>query len=153
MTAQQRAAQAQKNFLDGYNCPQSVVHAFDDVLQKNGIDVEAALRLASPFGGGMGRMREVCGAVSGMFMILGLLEGYSDPAAFDAKADLYATAQELAAAFREEHGTILCRELLGLQKGPDAPTPERRTAAYYADRPCAAYCETAARVLAEHLGE
>lgn len=149
MLAEERAELARKNFLAGYNCPQSVVHAFDDVLLENGIDPSTALRLASPFGGGMGRMREVCGAVSGMLMIIGLLEGYNDSEAYDAKADLYAHIQELASAFREEHGTILCRDLLGLAEGTSASAPEKRTQAYYHNRPCAEFCATAARLVGE----
>lgn len=152
MSAEEREARARENFLAGHNCPQSVVHAFDDVLEENGIDPVVALRLASPFGGGMGRMREVCGAVSGMLMILGLVDGYDDPTEDDKKAELYAHVQQLADGFRAEHGTILCRELLRLQKeGADAPTPEKRTEAYYHARPCAEFCATAARLVGEYL--
>ncbi len=151
MDAAQRAERARENFLGGCNCPQSVVLAFDDVLAKCGIDADTAARLASPFGGGMGRMREVCGAVSGMLMVLGLVEGYSDPEDFEAKKELYEHVQELAGQFRDEHGTILCRELLELGKGPDAPVPEKRSEAYYHERPCAEFCATAARVLGEYL--
>ena len=152
MEAMEREARARNNFLDGCNCPQSVVRAFDDVLREHGIDPEVAMRLASPFGGGMGRMREVCGAVSGMLMVLGLVEGYDDPADDVAKAELYAHVQELAGQFRQEHGTIICRELLARGEGPDDPTPAARTAAYYHERPCAEFCATAARVLGEYLG-
>lgn len=153
MLAEQRAERARQCFLAGHNCPQSVVNAFDDVLEDNGIDLATAVRLASPFGGGMGRMREVCGAVSGMLMILGLLEGYDDPAADDAKARLYERVQELADEFRAENGSILCRELLGLSEGPSEPTPSARTEAYYHSRPCAEYVASAARILAEHMGD
>lgn len=151
MEAWEREACARKNFLEGSNCPQSVVRAFDDVLVDHGIAPTMAMRLASPFGGGMGRMREVCGAVSGMLMVLGLVEGYDDPSDDEAKAVLYEHVQELAGAFREEHGTILCRELLGLAEGPDKPIPEKRSAAYYHDRPCAEFCASAARILGEYL--
>lgn len=151
MTPAERSDIARKNFLAGHNCPQSVIHAFDDILEANGIDPTVALRLASPFGGGMGRMREVCGAVSGMLMVLGLVEGYDDPAADDAKAELYETVQDMAASFKDENGSILCRELLGLNEGPDVPTPEKRTAAYYHARPCAEYCACAARIAGERL--
>ena len=153
MTAGERADMARRNFLEGYNCSQSVVLAFTDVLEEQGIDARTMARLASPFGGGMGRMREVCGAVSGMLMVLGLTEGYDDAKAFAAKKELYQKVQELCGAYREENGSIVCRELLGLAKGPDAPVPEKRTDAYYRKRPCPELCACAARILAEARGE
>ena len=149
MDADERAKRAMDNFREGYNCPQSVVHAFDDVLEANGIDPDTALRLASPFGGGMGRLREVCGAVTGMFMLLGLLEGFSDPEEYDGKAALYEDAQRLAEEFRRQQGSILCRDLLGLSDGPSESAPERRTEAYYESRPCAELCAYAARLVEE----
>lgn len=152
MNSEERAALARQNFLAGHNCPQSVVAAFSDVLQENGIDVQTAIRMVSPFGGGMGRMREVCGAVSGMFVILGLVEGYDDPEDYDGKKELYEHVQELAGRFREQNGTILCRELLGLQEGPDAAAPEQRTEEYYHRRSCDEYVACAARILGEYLG-
>lgn len=127
------AEKAQAFFLEGYNCAQSVMLAFADDL---GLDLETAARLASSFGGGMGRLREVCGALSASFMILGLREGYSSPTDDDAKGRQYARVQEIAAQSRAIHGTILCRDLLGLAEGPDQPTPSKRTAEYYATRPC-----------------
>lgn len=151
MDAKKREARARDNFLKGYNCPQSVVHAFDDVLEEHGMDSGSVLRLASTFGGGMGRLREVCGAVSGMFMILGVQEGYDDPDEYDGKAALYEDAQRLAERFRAEQGSILCRELLGLGEGSSESVPEHRTESYYANRPCSELCACAARLLAEHL--
>ncbi len=151
MDASERGEKARDNFLQGYNCAQSVVLAFEDVLDEAGIDANVAARLSSPFGGGMGRMREVCGAVSGMLMVLGLVEGYDDPKAFAAKKELYARVQELAGAYAQENGSIVCRELLGLGKGSSEATPERRTDAYYRKRPCPELCACAARILAEHL--
>ena len=151
MTADERAELARSNFLRGCNCPQSVVLAYEDVLTACGIDVRTAARLASPFGGGMGRLREVCGAMSGMLMIEGLVEGYDDPEAFEAKSELYERVQGLAKSFGKENGSILCRELLGLGEGPDQPTPQQRTEQYYQSRPCAEICATAARILHEHL--
>ena len=142
-----RAERARNNFRAGYNCPQSVVHAFDDVLEANGIDPDTALRLVSPFGGGMGRLREVCGAVTGMFALLGLLEGFSDPEEYDGKAALYEDAQRLAEEFRSMQGSILCRDLLGLSDGPSESSPERRTQAYYESRPCAELCACAASLV------
>ncbi len=150
MDAHERAERARKNFLAGYNCTQSVVVAFGDVFEEQGLDLDAVTRLASPFGGGMGRMREVCGAVSGMLMVLGIVEGYDEPKAFKAKKQLYEHVQELAESYRAENGSIVCRELLGLGSGADDPTPERRTEAYYRKRPCAELCACAARIVAEH---
>lgn len=152
MGAEERAQAARQNFLAGYNCAQAVVLAFEDVLAEQGVDASTALRLASPFGGGMGRMRETCGAFSGMLMVLGLLEGYNAPKAFAAKKELYEKVQELAGAYRAENGSVVCREILGLKKGPDTPTPEKRTEGYYRKRPCAELCACAARILGRHAG-
>ena len=151
--ANERAELAHKNFLSGYNCAQSVVMTYVDVFEEAGIDPELAAKLASPFGGGMGRMREVCGCVSGSLMVLGLVEGYNDAKAYAAKKRLYEEVQEIASRYRDENGSIVCRELLGLGKGTDAPTPERRTEAYYRKRPCADLCASAARIMAEFLNE
>lgn len=151
MTADERADLARQNFLEGYNCAQSVVLAFEDVLAKDGIDRQTAARLSSPFGGGMGRMREVCGTVSGMLMLLGLVDGYDDAEAYDEKAELYERVQSLARVFREQNGSIVCRELLELPEGPDEPTPEQRSTKYYHKRPCAELCACSARILQEYL--
>jgi C_GCAxxG_C_C family probable redox protein len=148
-----RAERARENFLAGYNCSQSVVMAFSDLIEDAGVDAGAVCRLASPFGGGMGRLREVCGCVSGSLMVLGLVRGYDDPRDYAAKKRLYAEVQELAAANRDENGSIVCRELLGLGKGPDDPAPERRSDAYYRKRPCPELCAVAARILATHLAQ
>ena len=143
----QRAADL---FHQGYNCAQSVFAAFCDDL---GIDMETALKLAAPFGGGMGRMREVCGAVSGMFLVAGLEYGYTDPKAFGAKADHYQLIQELAQKFREENHSIICRELLGLGAGSDCPVPEKRTSEYYRKRPCAELVACAAGIMEQKMAE
>ncbi len=140
--------QARAYFLEGYNCSQSVFLAFHEEL---GLDKEMAARLASSFGGGMGRLREVCGAVSGMFLAAGLLQGYSDPRDAEGKKAQYALVQELAEAFRNKNGSIVCRELLGLDHKSDAPTPQARTREYYAKRPCADLVADAARILEERL--
>jgi len=144
------AGKARALFHQGYNCAQSVLLAFAEEL---GMDWETAARLSSSFGGGMGRLREVCGAVSAMFLIAGLLRGYSDPADTDAKAEHYRRIQELAAQFRARHGTILCRELLGLSEGPDHYVPAERTDAYYARRPCDDCIGDAAAIIAAFLSE
>ena len=119
-------------FKSGYNCAQAVFVAFSDVT---GLDEKTALMLSSSFGGGMGRMREVCGAVSGMFMVAGQLYGYSSPTDNDTKKEHYALIQRMAAKFREKNGSIICRELLGTNDS--APNPTERTDRFYKKRPCA----------------
>ena len=115
---------ARAYFLEGYNCAQSVVLAFQKEL---GIEKEAAARLASSFGGGMGGLREVCGAVSGMFLAAGLLYGYSDPKDTAGKKEQYERVQILAHEFSGRNGSIICRELLGPGHQSDSPTPSART--------------------------
>lgn len=140
---------AKQYFLQGYNCSQSVLLAFCDDL---GIDEQTATLIASPFGGGMGRLREVCGTMSGAFMVLGLKRGYSKPKDTQGKAKLYSEVQELAAKFKEDNGSIICRELLGLRiKGKDTPEPSERTKEYYKARPCSELCRYAADTLDEFL--
>ena len=133
-------------FLEGFNCAQAVVVAFCDVT---GMDKQAAAKLAAPFGGGMGRMREVCGAVSGMLMVLSQLYGYDTPGDDASKKVLYSRVQELAGKFREENGSIVCREIL--KNPPSDPNPTPRTAEFYARRPCAKMVMTAARLMEEFM--
>ena len=135
-------------FLGGYNCAQSVVVAFSDLT---GLDVDFSARMASSFGGGMGRMREVCGAVSGMLMVLGLLYGYDTPGDDVSKKQQYTVVQELSGKFRQEVGSIVCREIL--KNPPSDPNPSPRTAEYYAKRPCARMVMTAARILDAYIKE
>ena len=135
---------AQAYFLEGYNCAQSVLLAFHEEL---GLDKDTAARMASSFGGGMGRLREVCGAISGMFLAAGLFYGYSDPRDTEGKKAQYERVQALATDFRDKNGSIVCRELLGLDHHVDAPTPSARTAAYYKKRPCAELVADAAGIL------
>lgn len=139
---------AGKLFREGYNCAQSVFCAFADDL---GIDFETALKLSSSFGGGMGRLREVCGAVSAMFMIAGLKYGYTTPNNDEIKGEHYARIQELAKRFKEKHGTIICRELLGLDIKQDDPIPSKRTEQYYKDRPCEGIIRDAAKIISEYI--
>ena len=144
------AALARDLFLQGYNCSQAVFCAFCDVT---GLDMDAAACMASSFGGGLGRLREVCGTVSGAALVLGIAKGYADPKDFAAKKAHYALIQEYARRFREANGSIVCRELLeGVEVAPGG-TPEARTEAYYKKRPCPnlAYC--AAEILDELLEE
>lgn len=117
------------------------------------MDFDTALRMSSAFGGGMGRLREVCGAVSSMFLIVGIKYGYADARDSDAKAELYRKVQLLAERFRDENGTIICRELLGLAPGPDRPVPEARTEKYYASRPCVELVGCAAGLIEEFIVE
>ena len=137
---------AKENFLSGYNCSQSVVLAFSDLT---GVDKDTLLKLSSPFGGGMGRMREVCGAVSGMYIVLGLLEGYSDNKAYEQKKELYKTVQELAERFKVQNGSIICREVI---KNPSSsPEPTIRDENFYKERPCVKMVMTAADILENYL--
>ena len=139
-------ARATQLFREGYGCSQAVVMAFSDLT---GLEDQVAARLGGPFGGGMGRMREVCGAVSGMLMVAGMLYGYDDPADTALKRQLYADVQDLAARFREAHGSIICRDLL---KNPPAdPNPTPRTEDFYKKRPCLRMVETAARIMQEFI--
>ena len=129
-------------FVEGYNCAQAVAAAFGDLT---GLDEKTAARMASCFGGGMGRMREVCGAVSGMLLVAGVLYGYDDPKATKEKRELYAQVQAMAGQFREELGSIVCRDLL--KNPPSDPNPTPRTEQFYKDRPCARMVATAARIM------
>lgn len=129
-------------FVEGYNCAQAVAAAFGDLT---GLDEKTAAKMASCFGGGMGRMREVCGAVSGMLMVAGVLYGYDDPKATTEKRELYAQVQAMAGQFREELGSIVCRDLL--KNPPSDPNPTPRTEQFYKDRPCARMVATAARIM------
>ena len=133
-------------FVEGYNCAQAVAAAFGDLT---GLDEKTAARMASCFGGGMGRMREVCGAVSGMLMVAGVLYGYDDPKATKEKRELYAQVQAMAGQFREELGSIVCRDLL--KNPPSDPNPTPRTEQFYKDRPCARMVATAARIMDEFI--
>ena len=138
---------AQAFFKQGYNCAQSVVMAFSDLT---GLSEQESARLASSFGGGLGRMREVCGAVSGMAIVAGVLFGYDDPSVPGAVQKHYALVQELAGAFREKNGSIVCRELLG-DKNPIRSAPDVRTAEYYKKRPCVELVGDAADILEGYL--
>ncbi len=145
-----RREAAMANFMKGYNCSQSIVLAFADMLD---IDEKSLLKMSSSFGGGMGRLREVCGSVSGMFMVAGLLYGYDGPETGQVKADHYKRIQELAHRFEEQHGSIVCRELLGLNVRHDVPVPEARTTEYYKKRPCPEIIGDAAEILDQFIKE
>ena len=148
-----RGQRALALFKEGYNCAQSVAMAFADLI---GIDEKLLARTTSSFGGGMGRLREVCGAVSGMFFVAGALYGYEEPgtAGQQEKAAHYERIQELAGEYRAVNGSIVCRELLGLAtSGADQPTPELRTAEYYKKRPCGQLVMLAATILESYIKE
>ena len=135
---------AVENFRSGYNCAQSVFLAFAEDF---GFDKETALKLSSSFGGGMGRLREVCGAVSAMFAIAGLKKGYTTPNNDDIKAMHYELIQSLAEDFKSKFGTIICRELLELPEGKDSPIPSKRTEEYYQTRPCESFIRFASEII------
>ena len=141
-------ARAKENFLNGYNCCQAVFLACTDEL---GLDTETRAKIASSFGGGMGGMRQVCGAVSGMLMALGLHRGYTDPKDKEGKAAQYEVIRALADEFKRENGSIICRELLGLDENFKPKPPEERTEAYYKKRPCGELCRHAAEILEAYL--
>ncbi len=145
-----RVEKAVELFHSGYNCSQAVVGAYADLF---GLDTETALRLSASFGGGMGRMRLVCGAVSGMMMVNGLANGSADAGDQEAKKANYAKVQYLANLFREQNGSIICRELLegsGNQASTHAD-PSARTAEYYRKRPCAEYVRCCAQLVENEI--
>jgi C_GCAxxG_C_C family probable redox protein len=144
LDVQTRIEMSQKYFYEGYNCAQSVVAPFCDLIH---MDEKTALRLASSFGGGVGRMREICGAVSGMAIIAGLLYGEIDPVDDSTKAAHYELIQNLAARFRHMHGSIICRELLNSED--TRPVPDARTVQYYESRPCARLVSDAVMIITE----
>ena len=135
-------------FKEGYNCSQAVFGAFAEEM---GLDFETALKIASSFGGGMGRMREVCGAVSGMLMAAGLKCGYSAPKDIAAKTAHYKLVQELAQKFKEKNKYIVCRQLLGIDGQDTNHVPSERTDEYYKKRPCAELIGDAAEILEEYF--
>ena len=135
-------------FLQGYNCAQAVAVAFSDLT---GLEETASARMVSGFGGGMGRLREVCGAVSGMCFVVSLLYGYSRPEDNKGKRELYALVQTLAEEFRAQTGSVVCRELL--DNPPSDPNPSPRTAEYYKQRPCARMVLLAGEILDRYIAD
>lgn len=139
---------AEQLFKSGYNCAQAVVGAFEDEI---GIEHNLLMSLASSFGGGMGRLREVCGTVTGAFIVLGAMFGYDDPKAGAEKALHYKRVQEFAEEFKNQNGSIICRELLGLDEKKSDYVPEKRTDTYYKKRPCAELCGISAEILQKQI--
>lgn len=140
-----KGEEARALFMQGYNCSQSVAAAF---CEETGISRDTMLKISVGLGGGMGRLREVCGAFSGMVLVLGLLYGDTTPAS---KQAVYPIVQQLAAECKAQNGSIVCKELLGLAKPEGSPVPEARTAEYYKKRPCAELVVQAADLLAEYI--
>lgn len=155
---EERTAKAKRLFKEGgYNCCQAVVLAYNDIF---GIDDATAAAMSSGFGGGMGRMREVCGSVSGMVMLAGLMAPAADPSIKIDRTRNYALVQEMAGRFRDINGSIICKELLGLvpigssQAAPsESPEPSDRTAEYYKKRPCEELVGISARIVGEKIAE
>ena len=143
-----KGEEAKALFEQGYNCAQAVACAFAPEM---GLTQETAARLASAFGGGLGRLRETCGTVSGMAFVIGMLRGYQDPQDIAGKKETYALMQKLAGRFREKNGSLICRELLGLDKAEGSPEPSPRTPEYYRKRPCGELARCAAAILEEEL--
>ena len=138
-------------FMQGYNCSQAVVAAFADMF---GLDDAMAKRIAAGFGGGVGRMRMMCGAVSGIVMLVGLECGQEEGDDREGKSACYKVVQELLTKSKEQNGSIICAEILGLkghEKAQSSYVASPRTAEYYKTRPCAAKVESAARIFAEKL--
>lgn len=140
---------AKEYFLNGANCAQAVVLAYKDVLA---LDEGTLSALSLPFGGGLGRLREVCGTVSGASMVLGLLEGSKDFKDNQNKKEIYEKIQAFAAEFKRQNGSIICKELLGLIK-PSSPSPDERTPEYYKKRPCGELVEMAVEIMDRILAQ
>lgn len=138
------------NFRKGYNCAQSLLLAFEELLP---FDSETAAAMVSPFGAGMGRLREVCGAFSASLVILGMIRGYAAPDAGDEKQKLYETVQLLEERCSGDYGSVICSSLLGLPPGKQPPVPEKRTESFYQTRPCERIIGRTAFILAELLNE
>lgn len=148
INVEERAEQAVKYFKSGYNCAQSVYMAYADLF---GMSQDMAARIAAPMGAGMGRMREVCGTVSGAALVAGLAIPCDNPSDMAAKTHCYALVQQVAERFRQENGSIICRELLGIAPIKESPVPSPRTEAYYKKRPCVELVRMSATFLGEEL--
>ena len=143
-----KAEEARALFLQGYNCCQSVVGAFAPEM---GLELETAVRLASGMGGGIGRLRSVCGACSGMCIAAGMLRGYSSPRATTEKTRTYAMTQQRVGQFQQKSGSMICKELLGLDEPEGVAQASERTAEYYQRRPCPDLVAQAGGILQEFL--
>ena len=149
----ERVERACAYFKEGYNCAQAVAMAYSDIMDMR---VEEVAKITAPFGGGMGRMREVCGTVSGMTILAGFIQPSSDPKNLEERKNNYALVQHFAEQFRKENGDIVCRRLLGLEpiaERNETAMPSERTPEYYKKRPCSEYVGCAARIVGEHLNK
>lgn len=149
LNVQERAEKARQLFREGYNCSQAVLLAYTDLFP---LDAETAKAIASSFGGGMGRMREVCGTCTAMFAIAGLARPSTVPGDTKSKMENYALVQELAQEFKKETGSIICRDMLKLNGNThEGPIPEQRTEDYYKRRPCSELVYLAAEIIGNKL--
>lgn len=142
-----RTELGERYFKEGYNCAQAVVLAFEDLTELNR---ETLSKVSCPFGGGLSRMREVCGAVSGMAIVMGLLYG-KDASDQESKSETYERTQEVIKKFEEKNGAIVCRELLGLTVKHEGPEASKRNEAFYSKRPCVEYVKDAVQILEEYI--
>ena len=150
INAEERAERAKEFFNKGYNCAQSVALAYADITS---LDEEMVAKITASFGGGMGRLREVCGAVSGMAFLASFISPCPGADSAEAKKANYALVQEFAEQFRQQNGNIVCRSLLGLECPKEEPTPSPRTAEYYKKRPCSEYVYDAALIVGNYLAK
>ncbi len=150
MEMQSAANRAHLAFLGGYNCAQAMLIGFEDKLN---MPIGEATRLAQPFGGGFSRLREVCGAVSGATIIIGIIFGNNQPKDYARKKFVYELTQKFAKRFEEVNGSYICRELLGLQEKSSHPAPEQRSTKYYQKRPCADLVWVSAALVAQLIAE
>lgn len=141
---------AKKYFLEGYNCIQSVVLPFKDVIS---IEEKELLRTISPFGGGISRLRETCGVVSAIAIIIGNIYGYDDPSDYESKKKVYEITQMLIKKFEDKYQSLSCRDLLGLKYKHDSPIPSVRNNDFFKSRPCLQYIEYSAEIIEEFLLE
>lgn len=149
MDVEARVSKARELFVSGYNCSQAVFCAFADV---HGLSDDTALRLSASFGGGVGRLREICGTCSAMAMLEGMQSGTTRADDAEGKQANYKNVQTLLMKFKEQNGSYICRELLRLRKdAPTPPIPDERTAEYYKQRPCLWMVESAVRIYSERL--
>lgn len=143
-----RVKQAVLNFESGFNCSQSVFLAYSDVFE---LELDMARKMSVSFGGGVGRMREICGTVSAMAMLAGFKYPVLDVNDQEARTKNYATVQKMAELFKEKHETIICKKLLGPVAAEDTPAPTERTPEYYAKRPCSKFIADSARIAGRML--
>lgn len=143
-----RVEKAKELFKSGYNCAQAVAGAYSDLF---GMDNTEAMRFAEGFGGGMGRMRMTCGAVTAMFMLAGLKMSKGEANDTDTRTEIYQKVRDMAAEFEGNNGSIVCADLLGLNKAEESAKPEERTAAYYKKRPCVECVGECAEIVEKYL--